>query len=109
MQCAPAGIPLVINLSVIPVGAVSALLDEAAASRVVGAHFWNPPDVIPRVGAVQRRRSSSECVKATIDLLRAAGCEQVHVRRDTVPGNRMQQPARMCMRAEGECVRSGRP
>jgi 3-hydroxybutyryl-CoA dehydrogenase len=107
LRCAPAGIPLATNSSVIPVGAVSALLDDAEAARVVGAHFWNPPDVIPLVEVIQGPRSSVDSVRATIDLLRKAGREPVHVRRDTVPGNRMQHALwreAMALVDEGVCT-----
>ncbi len=60
--------------------------------RVIGTHFWNPPHLVPLVEVIQSETTSAEVVRATIELLRAAGKTPVHVRRD-VPGfvgNRLQ-------------------
>ena len=85
-----AGVPLATNSSVIPVTQVTAGLDDAAAARVLGAHFWNPPDVIPLVEVIQAPRTGPEAVQATLSMLRQVGKEPVHIRVDTVPGNRLQ-------------------
>jgi len=60
--------------------------------RVVGTHFWNPPHLVPLVEVIQTEWTSDDVVRRTIDLLAAAGCKPVHVRRD-IPGfigNRLQ-------------------
>ena len=60
--------------------------------RVVGTHFWNPPHLVPLVEVIQTEWTSDATVRATIDLLAAAGRAPVHVRRD-IPGfigNRLQ-------------------
>src|SRR6516164_1030540 len=60
--------------------------------RVVGTHFWNPPHLVPLVEVIQSEKTSGEVLRATMELLRAAGRTPVHVRRD-VPGfigNRLQ-------------------
>jgi 3-hydroxybutyryl-CoA dehydrogenase len=78
------------NTSVIPIGAISANLEDGA--RVVGTHWWNPPYLIPLVEVVQSSRTSASCVERTMTLLRQAGKMPVHVKRD-VPGfvgNRLQ-------------------
>jgi 3-hydroxybutyryl-CoA dehydrogenase len=60
--------------------------------RVVGTHFWNPPHLVPLVEVIQSDWTSAETVRKTIDLLRAAGRQPVHVKKD-IPGfvgNRLQ-------------------
>ncbi|WP_425228942.1 3-hydroxyacyl-CoA dehydrogenase family protein [Sphingomonas sp.] len=81
---------LATNSSVIQVGAVGATLDDAAAARVVGTHFWNPPDLIPLVEVIAAARTADATVERTMALLTRAGREPVRVRRDVVPGNRLQ-------------------
>jgi 3-hydroxybutyryl-CoA dehydrogenase len=78
------------NTSAIPISIVAAQL--ADKSRLVGAHFWNPPHLVPLVEVVESEWGNRAGVEATIALLKAAGRHPVHVRRD-VPGfigNRLQ-------------------
>jgi 3-hydroxybutyryl-CoA dehydrogenase len=78
------------NSSAIPSTAIGQHLKHR--QRVIGTHFWNPPHLVPLVEVIQSERTSSEVVRATIELLRDAGKTPVHVRRD-VPGfvgNRLQ-------------------
>ncbi len=81
---------LATNSSVIPVGVVADKVPDDVARRVLGTHFWNPPDIIPLVEVIQGPRTDEASVLAAMDILRAAGKEPVHVRRDLVPGNRLQ-------------------
>jgi 3-hydroxybutyryl-CoA dehydrogenase len=81
---------LATNSSVIAVGAITAMLDDATAARCVGTHFWNPPDLIPLVEVIQAPRTSDTTIATTMSILALVGKEPVHVRRDTVPGNRLQ-------------------
>jgi 3-hydroxybutyryl-CoA dehydrogenase len=84
------GCLLASNTSVIPIGEITAGL--AAASRMLGAHWWNPPYLIPLVEVVQGERTAPESVERCIALLTRAGKMAVHVKRD-VPGfvgNRLQ-------------------
>jgi len=78
------------NSSVIPVSTVAGQLDAADAARVVGVHFWNPPYLVPLVEVIQGDRTSDQTVQSTIELLREAGKEPVHIQKDTVVGNRLQ-------------------
>jgi 3-hydroxybutyryl-CoA dehydrogenase len=81
---------LATNTSVISVGEIGE--NALDPGRVVGAHWWNPPYLIPLVEVVQAERTSPETVERTIDLLERAGKAPVHVRRD-IPGfvgNRLQ-------------------
>lgn len=60
--------------------------------RVVGAHWWNPPYLIPLVEVVRGPESGTAAVEATMGLLTSAGKLAVLVRKD-VPGfiaNRLQ-------------------
>jgi 3-hydroxybutyryl-CoA dehydrogenase len=87
---APPDAILATNTSVIPVARIAERV--RSAGRVVGTHWWNPPYLVPLVEVVQAQRSDPAVVEATIALLRRAGKEPVHVRRD-VPGfvgNRLQ-------------------
>lgn len=81
---------LATNSSVIPVGEISANLSHRDAARTVGTHFWNPPDTIPLVEVIQGPRTSDGTCAITMALLLSVGKEPVHVRRDVVPGNRLQ-------------------
>jgi 3-hydroxybutyryl-CoA dehydrogenase len=78
------------NSSAIPTTEIGANLKHR--DRVVGAHFWNPPHLVPLVEVIQNDTTSDDTVRKTIDLLRAAGREPVHVKKD-IPGfvgNRLQ-------------------
>lgn len=78
------------NSSVIPISTVASKLDDANAARVVGVHFWNPPYLIPLVEVIQGERTSDQTVLSAMELLREAGKDPVHIRKDTVVGNRLQ-------------------
>ena len=78
------------NSSAIPVARIAAVARES--SRVVGAHFWNPPHLVPLVEVVQSGDATLPAVRKTMALLKAAGRHPVHVRKD-IPGfigNRLQ-------------------
>jgi 3-hydroxybutyryl-CoA dehydrogenase len=97
---------LATNSSVIPVGAITADLDDATAARTIGMHFWNPPDIVPLVEVIAGPRSRADVIDRGMTMLRAAGKEPVHVRRDTVPGNRLQHALwreAMALVDEGVC------
>ena len=81
---------LATNSSVIPVGTVTAHVPDVHAGRMLGLHFWNPPDLIPLVEVIQGPRTSAATIATAMRWLQAAGKEPVHVRRDVVPGNRLQ-------------------
>lgn len=60
--------------------------------RIIGAHFWNPPHLLPLVEVVQTKDSSTEIINQAIHILTEAGKKPIHVKKD-VPGfvaNRMQ-------------------
>ena len=60
--------------------------------RVVGTHWWNPPQLIPVVEVIRGARTSDETMQKTVALLTDLGKTPVRVERD-VPGfvgNRLQ-------------------
>ena len=60
--------------------------------RIVGAHFWNPPHLIPLVEVVRAIDTSEETVDRTMALMADIGKKPVRVKKD-VPGflaNRLQ-------------------
>lgn len=60
--------------------------------RIIGAHFWNPPHLLPLVEVVQTEDSSAEIISKAMRILTEAGKKPIHVKKD-VPGfvaNRMQ-------------------
>jgi 3-hydroxybutyryl-CoA dehydrogenase len=98
---------LATNSSVIPVATVAAQVSDEHAVRVLGMHFWNPPDLIPLVEVIQGPRTAADSITRALSLLRAAGKEPVHVRRDVVPGNRLQHALwreAMALVDEGICT-----
>lgn len=97
---------LATNSSVIPVGLITRDLSDATAARTLGTHFWNPPDLIPLVEVIAGPRTSPPAIAQAMELLNAAGREPVHVRRDVVPGNRLQHALwreAMALVDEGVC------
>ena len=78
------------NSSAIPSTAIGAKLGHR--DRVIGTHFWNPPHLVPLVEVIQNEETSAETVRRTMALLRNAGRNPVHVKKD-IPGfvgNRLQ-------------------
>ena len=87
---APPAAILASNTSVIPISAISARLQ--LKHRVLGAHFWNPPHLVPLVEVVMMREENRAAAEALIAVLRAMGRHPVLVQRD-IPGfigNRLQ-------------------
>ena len=87
---APAHAILASNTSVMPITQIMSRLKDK--SRALGTHFWNPPFLVPLVEVVRTADTSDAAVRATIDLLTAAGKTAVEVKKD-VPGfvgNRLQ-------------------
>jgi 3-hydroxybutyryl-CoA dehydrogenase len=81
---------LATNTSVLPVTAIAAR--AKAPERVVGTHWWNPPQLVPVVEVVKGERTSEAAMERAISLLERLGKRPVRVERD-VPGfvgNRLQ-------------------
>jgi 3-hydroxybutyryl-CoA dehydrogenase len=81
---------LATNTSVLPVTAIAA--GVADAGRVLGTHWWNPPDLIPLVEVVLGERTDPAVADRMLELLKRLGKLPVLVRRDTpgFVGNRLQ-------------------
>jgi 3-hydroxybutyryl-CoA dehydrogenase len=95
------------NSSVIPLATIAERVDDASARRIVGTHFWNPPELIPLVEVIQGPRTALAAITRTLGILRSAGKHPVHVRRDVVPGNRLQHALwreAMALVDEGVCA-----
>jgi 3-hydroxybutyryl-CoA dehydrogenase len=81
---------LATNTSVFTIGDVAR--DAVDPQRVVGAHWWNPPHLVPLVEVVQGERTATDTVDWMVSILSGAGKVPVHVRKD-IPGfigNRLQ-------------------
>ena len=89
-QRAPADAILASNTSALPISQIAAGLITHA--RVVGAHFWNPPHLVPLVEIVLMNEANRPAAERLADVFRAIGRHPVFVRRD-IPGfigNRLQ-------------------
>ena len=89
-RLAPAEAILASNTSVIPIRRIAAHVRDQR--RVVGAHFWNPPHLVPLVEVVVMRPENQPAADRLVGLLRGAGRHPVLVKRD-IPGfigNRLQ-------------------
>jgi 3-hydroxybutyryl-CoA dehydrogenase len=72
-----------------------------------GTHFWNPPELIPLVEVIQGPRTGMDAITRTLEMLSSVGKHPVHVRRDVVPGNRLQHALwreAMALVDEGVCT-----
>ena len=86
----PDNVILATNTSVISITEIAARTRHK--SRVVGAHFWNPPYLIPLVEVVRGEQTADQVMDRTMDTLKAVGKHPVRVNKD-VPGfvaNRLQ-------------------
>ncbi len=103
--CGPETI-LASNTSSIPLKEIGAEMGDTR--RLVGAHFWNPPHLVPLVEVSQLAPENLPAVQKTIRILAAAGRHPVHVKRD-IPGfigNRLQHAIKreaIALVAEGVC------
>lgn len=81
---------LATNTSVLPIGHVGERV--AGRERLVGTHWWNPPDLVPIVEVILAEGTDETQAERVMKLLASVGKEPVLVRRD-VPGfvgNRLQ-------------------
>jgi len=71
------------NTSSIPIATIS----EGAKhpERILGTHFWNPPQLMPAVEVVRGEATTDDVVEKAVKILRSAGKTPVVVRKD-VPG-----------------------
>ncbi len=89
-RAAPANAILASNTSAIPISRIAAGLKDKR--RVLGAHFWNPPHLVPLVEIVLMGPENRPAADRLAAVLRAVGRHPVLVHRD-IPGfigNRLQ-------------------
>jgi 3-hydroxybutyryl-CoA dehydrogenase len=86
----PASTILSSNTSAISIGKIAR--DLTHPERVLGTHFWNPPQVVPCVEVIKAPATSPEIFETVFGLMAELGKKPVRVNKD-VPGflgNRMQ-------------------
>ena len=94
------------NTSVIPISTIAR--DVRRKNRVMGAHFWNPPYLVPLVEVVEAEFTDSDASARMIELLASVGQEPVRVAKD-IPGfigNRLQHALKreaIALVANGVC------
>jgi 3-hydroxybutyryl-CoA dehydrogenase len=89
-RLAPADAILASNASALPITRIAAGLKNK--DRVLGAHFWNPPHLVPLVEIVLMSEANRPAADRLATILRAVGRHPVLVHRD-IPGfigNRLQ-------------------
>ncbi|MCF8032422.1 MAG: NAD(P)-binding domain-containing protein [Desulfarculaceae bacterium] len=89
-KAAPAGALLVSNTSALRISEIAA--NMARPERLVGLHFWNPPQVVPCVEVVKGELTTDQVFEEAAALVERLGKEPVRVNKD-IPGflgNRMQ-------------------
>jgi 3-hydroxybutyryl-CoA dehydrogenase len=89
-QYAPADAILASNTSALPISQIAAGL--TTRERILGAHFWNPPHLVPLVEIVLMNEANRPAAERLAGVLRAIGRYPVFVQRD-IPGfigNRLQ-------------------
>ena len=89
MAVAPDAI-IATNTSAIPISAIGAAIH--APQRTIGAHYWNPPLLMPLVEVIRGAETSPDTATEMTTILRQLGKRPVLVDRD-VPGfawNRLQ-------------------
>ena len=70
---APAECVLATNTSALSVAAIASAVPEAVRPRVLGAHFFNPPDIIPAVEVVRGPETGDAATEKALSILRGAG------------------------------------
>jgi 3-hydroxybutyryl-CoA dehydrogenase len=94
------------NTSVIPISAIMESVEDK--TRALGAHWWNPPYLVPLVEVIRTDDTSDAAVEAMLTLLASVGKTAVEVKKD-VPGfigNRLQHALwreAIALVAEGVC------
>jgi 3-hydroxybutyryl-CoA dehydrogenase len=82
-QYSPPDCVLASNTTSIPITAIASATDHP--ERVVGSHFWNPPQLMQAVEVVRGEKTSDETVRKTVEILKRIGKNPAVVQKD-VPG-----------------------
>lgn len=72
-ELAPRDALLATNTSALLIADVAQAVAPPDRGRVLGAHFFNPPDVVPAVEVVQAPETDPGAVRRVVELLTAAG------------------------------------
>ena len=90
VACTPSHCILASNTSVIPIRNIAEGLESC--DRIIGAHWWNPPYLMPLVEVIQSDNSALKYVEQMIELLEWVGKKPIHVKKDITGfvANRMQ-------------------
>lgn len=105
-EMTPGNVILASNTSAIPITDIASKARDR--SRILGAHFWNPPHFVPLVEVIQTEHTDGKHIQRMMDLLEAAAMSPVHVRKD-IPGfigNRLQHALKreaIALVADGVC------
>jgi 3-hydroxybutyryl-CoA dehydrogenase len=103
--CGPDAL-LASNTSVIPIRTIAEPVRDKG--RVMGAHFWNPPYLVPLVEVIETTETRREASDRMMSLLARVGQEPVLVKKD-IPGfigNRLQHALKreaIALVANGVC------
>ena len=94
------------NTSVIPISQIMA--NVVHKQRALGAHWWNPPYLVPLVEVIRTAQTSDAAIHETMNLLKAVGKAPVEVKKDVAGfvGNRLQHALwreAIALVAEGVC------
>ncbi len=68
------------NTSSLPISSIASATNHP--ERVVGAHFWNPPHLMPAVEVVYGEKTNDSIVSKTVEILRDIGKKPAIVRKD---------------------------
>ena len=71
------------NTTAIPITTLASVTNHP--ERVIGAHFWNPPHLVPAVEVTRGEKTSEDTVEKTLSILRQGGKRPAIVNKD-VPG-----------------------
>lgn len=82
-ESAPADCVIASNTSSLPITSIASATSRP--DRVIGAHFWNPPQLMAAVEVVKGEKTSNQTVDRTLKILRSIGKKPAVVQKD-VPG-----------------------
>lgn len=71
------------NTTAIPITTLAGATSRPG--RIIGTHFWNPPQLVPAVEVTRGEKTAQETVDGTVSILRKAGKHPAVVNRD-IPG-----------------------
>jgi 3-hydroxyacyl-CoA dehydrogenase len=82
-ETAPQDCVLASNTSSLPITSIASV--TARPERVIGVHYWNPPQLMAAVEVVRGDKTSQRTVDRTLNLLKSIGKKPAVVQKD-VPG-----------------------